>query len=68
MYKLNLALNNIQCLICHKTKPNQSNKFIYIYIYMKRNMVHFFLCFFLKLNLFLLLQQTLVKVQWLRHT
>ena len=23
MYKKYLALNNIRCLICHKTKPNQ---------------------------------------------
>ena len=28
MYKENLALNNLQCLICHKTKPNR-NLFIY---------------------------------------
>ena len=27
MYKKDLALNNLQWLICHKTKPNQ---FIYI--------------------------------------
>ena len=24
MYKEDLALNNLQCLICHKTKPNQT--------------------------------------------
>ena len=23
MYKENLALNTLQCLICHKTQPNQ---------------------------------------------
>ena len=23
MYKEDLALNNLQCLICNKTKPNQ---------------------------------------------
>ena len=23
MYKKNLALNNLQCLICHKSKANQ---------------------------------------------
>ena len=23
MFKKDLALNNLQCLICHKTKPNQ---------------------------------------------
>ena len=22
MYKKDLALNNLECLICHKTKPN----------------------------------------------
>ena len=31
MYKEDLALNNLQWLICHKTKPNQ---IIYILIYM----------------------------------
>ena len=25
MYKQDLALNNLQCLVCHKTKPNQTN-------------------------------------------
>ena len=31
MYKENLALNNLQWLICHKTKPNQTkpNQIIY---------------------------------------
>ena len=24
MYKLKLALNNLQCLICHQTTPNQT--------------------------------------------
>ena len=24
MYKKDLALNNLQCLTCHKTKPNQT--------------------------------------------
>ena len=23
MYKKDLVLNNLRCLICHKTKPNQ---------------------------------------------
>ena len=26
MYKKDLALNNLQWLICHKTKPNQTNQ------------------------------------------
>ena len=26
MYKKDLALNNLQWLICHKTKPNQANQ------------------------------------------
>ena len=26
MYKENLALNNLQCLICLKNKPNQKKK------------------------------------------
>ena len=25
MYKMDLALNNLQMLMCHKTKPNQTN-------------------------------------------
>ena len=25
MYKQDLVLNNLQCLICHKTKPNETN-------------------------------------------
>ena len=32
MYKEDLALNNLQGLICHKTKPNQTIFNIYIYI------------------------------------
>ena len=27
MYILDLALNNLQWLICHKTKPNQTKNF-----------------------------------------
>ena len=27
MNKLDLALNNLQCLICHKTKPNRQDFF-----------------------------------------
>ena len=27
MYKKHLALNNLQWLICHKTKPNQTQAF-----------------------------------------
>ena len=33
MNELDLALNNLQWLICHKT---QTNKHIYIYIYMNK--------------------------------
>ena len=34
MYKENLALNNLQWLICHKTQPNKTISYIYlIYIY-----------------------------------
>ena len=32
MYEEDLALNNLQRLICHKTQPNQI-LYIYIYIY-----------------------------------
>ena len=32
MYKEDLALNNLQWLICHKTQPNQI-KYILIYMY-----------------------------------
>ena len=33
MYKKDLALNNLQWLICHKTQPNQIIYIVYIYIY-----------------------------------
>ena len=26
MYKEDIALNNLQCLMCHKTKPSQTNE------------------------------------------
>ena len=32
MYKEDLALNNLQRLICHKTKPDQIFCIIYIYV------------------------------------
>ena len=31
MYKKDWALNNLQWLICHKTKPNQIKYLIYMY-------------------------------------
>ena len=34
MYKKDLALNNQQPLICHKSQPNQII-YVYIYIYIK---------------------------------
>ena len=37
LHEMDLALNNLQRLITHKTqqtKPNQTNVYIYIYIYM----------------------------------
>ena len=34
MYKEDLALNNLQCLICHKTQPNPN--LIYL-IYMHKD-------------------------------
>ena len=33
MYKEDLALNNLQWLICQKTQPNQIIYILYIYIY-----------------------------------
>ena len=33
MYKEDLALNNLQCLICHKTKPPKPNLIYLIYMY-----------------------------------
>ena len=30
MYKEDLALNNLQGLICHKTQPNQINLCVYV--------------------------------------
>ena len=35
MLKENLTLNNLQWLICHKTKPNQTTSYIFS-IYVKR--------------------------------
>ena len=36
MYKKDLALNNLQLLICHKTQPNQTKSYIFnIYMYKK---------------------------------
>ena len=32
MYRDDLALNNLKWLICHKTKPNQTNPNIRIFI------------------------------------
>ena len=29
MYKEDLALNNLQVLICHKTQPNQTKSYIF---------------------------------------
>ena len=29
MYKEDLALNNLQWLICHKTKPNQTKSYMF---------------------------------------
>ena len=29
MYKEDLALNDLQWLICHKTKPNQTKSYIF---------------------------------------
>ena len=37
MYKEDLALNNLQRLICHKTQRKKS--YIYIYIYISRGFV-----------------------------
>ena len=32
MYKEDLALNNLQWLICHKTQPNQTNPLLCLMI------------------------------------
>ena len=32
MYKEDLALNNLQLLICHETQPNHTHTHIYIYM------------------------------------
>ena len=36
MYKEDLALNKLQWLICHKTKPNHRNNFRYKYPYLNQ--------------------------------
>ena len=35
MYKKDLAFNNVQGLICHKTQPNHTNHIYLIYMYKK---------------------------------
>ena len=48
MYKEDLALNNLQWLICHKTKPNQTKSYILIYMYKKDvvlNNIQYFICY-----------------------
>ena len=52
MYKQDLVLNNLQGLICHKTKPNQEyiavQKLVYIFIdiyaisYLVTNVLQFY--------------------------
>ena len=43
MYKIDLALNNLQWLMCHKTKPNQTtSKHINILIILFINFVCYF--------------------------
>ena len=37
MYEEDLALNNLQCLICHKTKPNQTKSYVFN-IYVKKDL------------------------------
>ena len=45
MYKQDLALNNLQGLICHKTQPNQiiyiCTYFLYIYMHMHAHIFSF---------------------------
>ena len=44
MYKQNLVLNNLQCLMWNKTKQNQTIH-IYIYIYFTPNKyIHTYIC------------------------
>ena len=43
MYKEDLALNNPQWLICHKTQPNQTNLFNIILLHLVK-WVQVFLC------------------------
>ena len=44
MYKQDLAFNNQQWLICHKTKPNQSNLLIPISLSLTQLFRSLFLC------------------------
>ena len=55
MYKQDLALNNLQLLICHKTQPtNFKNSYPIIYIFivifetMSKNTLFFFIFRFIK--------------------
>ena len=40
MYKLDLALNDLQWSICHKTKPNQTDIKNFCFILSKRSDFH----------------------------
>ena len=41
MNQPDLALNNQQWLICHKTTPNQNWKYIFVYFFHHRNLFDF---------------------------
>ena len=49
---MDLALNNLRRLICHKTKPNQTIHFYYILFYFISSILIFIYLFFV-LNVFL---------------
>ena len=61
MYKLDLALNNLQWLICHKTRPNQTKPNLIVQwftsltevlgLHMLRLMGEFIIIVFLVINL-----------------
>ena len=50
MYKEDLALNNLQWLICHKTQPNRIIYLIYMYKDLALNNLQWFTCNKTQLN------------------
>ena len=81
MYKEDLALNNLQGLICHKTQPNQTNSYVNNYsapsskqidssFYVLQNLLWYYISFLQDINHFsciLHLTDFLAIKKWRSH-